>query len=171
MARDAVKRVKERLNERMAQALTRRTPTMRAHYLRMAAATEARLAAAEFAPPAPAAVQEPKDTPWRNLSPFDADEQNVLRARYGPLEDGYVYHQLAAPHPSDDPHTRDAFRSAPNVIKLPKLFHEEILLVYASPCLFGGQNLAIGAVLQSRSDEIRREAGVRLLQQLGCVSR
>ena len=62
-------------------------------------------------------------------------------------------------------------RSTPNVIKLPKLFHDEVVLAYASPCLFDGKDLPLGTVLQSQDDDIRRAAGLRILPQFGCLKR
>ena len=99
------------------------------------------------------------------FSSYDAFKKLDLEKRFGPAGDGYEYHHII--EQSAD-FSQEQLQSTSNIVRIPRLLHEEINSIYARSAEdLGGQSLRRS--LTGKSHNAQKEAGLKILRQVGAL--
>jgi hypothetical protein len=98
----------------------------------------------------------------------DADAAD-LEKQFGEAGDGYDYHHIVEQAANGRRLTLRELNSTTNIIKIPRLLHEEINVEYATKRDINGVYQSLRQSLQGKSFEEQREAGIAVLRKLGII--
>jgi hypothetical protein len=134
---------------------------------------------------AKAAIEFVKHGPWdledllvdktpRSFNTFDAlkkteHDPDDLEKFYGEAGDGFEYHHLAEQGANGRALPPQELNSSRNVIRIPKLVHEEVTAEFVKTRDVSGGRQSLRAALSGRDFETHREAGIQLLREMGII--
>jgi hypothetical protein len=95
----------------------------------------------------------------------DLSVEEKLIKRYGPAGDGWEYHHLAGQGGDTSNVPSDKLHSTENIVKNPKLLHEEVSAVYSEK--YENTNMTVREYVQKQPYEYQREYGIKVLRDLG----
>lgn len=96
---------------------------------------------------------------------FDAFKKSDLEKRFGPAGEGYDYHHIV--EQSADGLSQDLLQSTKNIIRIPKLLHEEITSGYARKDVDVAETLR--NQLRGQSFDARYREGLNYLRRIGIL--
>ncbi|MGA8170984.1 MAG: hypothetical protein WB816_09170 [Methylocystis sp.] len=124
-------------------------------------------AAIEFAKNGPRKLDELRvDMEDKSFPSYDAFKKVDLSKIYGPAGDGYQYHHIVEQSAEGDVSASD-LNSTSNIVRIPKLLHEEINSEYATTDRESG--VTRRAKLKGKSFEEQREEGVDVMREIGII--
>ncbi len=124
-------------------------------------------AAVEFAKSGPRKLDELRvDMDDKSFSSFDAFKKIDLSKFYGPAGDGYQYHHIVEQSAEGDVSAGD-LNSTSNIVRIPKLLHEEINSEYAKTERGAEESLRVK--LKGKSFEERRVEGLKVMRNIGII--
>lgn len=104
----------------------------------------------------------------QGFSSADAFKKEELGKYYGAAGDGYDYHHVVRQGGSNaDNIAPELLHSTENMIRVPRLLHEEITAAYWQPSKVEGLN--IGEWLDTQPYEVQYAEGLRIMRNLGIV--
>ena len=103
-----------------------------------------------------------------SFSSFDAFKKSDLEKRFGPAGDGYEYHHIVEQASNRGLIPAEKINSTTNIIRIPKLLHEEVNASYAGR-FPGGDGGSVRDWLRGTSFDFQREYGLKTLRDLGIV--
>jgi hypothetical protein len=106
------------------------------------------------------------DKEERSFSSFAAIKKVEVEKFYGPAGDGWEYHHIVEQN-QEGTIPASEINSTRNVIRIPKLLHEEINYQFAQKD--EAAKLSLREVLRGKSFDAQWEAGVTVLQDVGVV--
>ncbi len=101
------------------------------------------------------------------FSSFDAFKKLDLEKRFGPAGEGYEYHHIVEQGPHAVLLPAEQLQSTSNIVRIPRLLHEEISSIYATSKGIGG--ISIRQAVRGEAFDVQREAGLRILRQVGVL--
>jgi hypothetical protein len=104
------------------------------------------------------------------FSSFRAFKKIDLVKRFGPAGDGYEYHHIVEQGPNEGKIPSEKLNSTSNIIRIPKLLHEEITSIYSSKNALNTGNLSTREIMRSQSFEQQRELGLEILRRMGVLA-
>jgi hypothetical protein len=90
-----------------------------------------------------------------------------LEKRFGPPGDGYEYHHIVEQGQAGLRLTANELNSTWNIVRIPKLLHEEISAEYSSGVRDGGGRFR--SMLRSKAFDEQWRHGVETMQRLGII--
>jgi hypothetical protein len=97
---------------------------------------------------------------------YDAFKKVDLAKFYGPAGDGYEYHHIVEQSTEGDIPASE-LNSTRNIVRIPKLLHEEINSMYGKTERNSG--ITRRAKLKGKTFEERREEGLDVMRDIGIV--
>jgi hypothetical protein len=124
-------------------------------------------AALDFVNGGPRDLDELRVTPQDEaFSSFDAFKKDELAKRFGPAGDGYEYHHIVEQSAGGDI-PDSLLQSVRNIVRIPKLLHEEISSIFSKAKTPGGPSLRTS--LKGQPFEVQWEAGLRAMREIGII--
>jgi hypothetical protein len=107
-------------------------------------------------------------TEYQSFPSFEAFKKDEIGKFFGPADDGYEYHHIVEQGGAGlDDLPAGLMDSTENVVKIPRLLHEEITAEYASRYKDTGKTLRDW--LSSQPYEMRRAEGIRVMRDLRII--
>jgi len=106
------------------------------------------------------------DTEDKSFPSYDAFKKVDLAKFYGPAGDGYEYHHIVEQSAEGDIPASD-LNSTGNIVRIPKLLHEEINSVYGTKDT--ETRISLRDQLAGKSFEERLKQGLKVMQDLGII--
>jgi hypothetical protein len=103
-----------------------------------------------------------------SYSSFDAFKKIDLIKRYGPAGKGYEYHHIVEQNARGDI-PQSELQSTSNIIRIPKLLHDEIDSEYSRTSPDDGPRVSVRKSLRGKSFEDRWEQGIKTLRDIGIL--
>ncbi len=132
-----------------------------------AADTEAAIAFAEKGPQALEDLQVSQQA--KGFPSYAAFEKVDLEKRFGPAGDGYEYHHVVEQGPNASSLPADQLQSTGNIVRVPRLLHEEIGSYYAIPRLIEGQRITLRESLRDKSFSEQYKQDLDVLKYVGAI--
>ncbi len=124
-------------------------------------------AANEFAKKGPQRLEDLRvSAKDESFSSFDAFKKIDLVKRFGPAGDGYEYHHIVE-QGADGDFPEGELNSTRNIVRIPKLLHEEISSEYGKTERDTG--VALRRSLKGKSFDEQFERGVKQMQEIGII--
>jgi hypothetical protein len=105
----------------------------------------------------------------RSFSSYSAFTKADLEKYFGRAGDGEDYHHIVEQSARSSEITDAMLQSTSNIVKIPRLLHEEINAIYATPRLLGGVNITPRDYLRGKSYQERYELGLTILREVGAL--
>ncbi len=107
-------------------------------------------------------------TDYQPFSSFNAFRKDVFGKYFGAAGDGYEYHHIVEQGGSGlDDLPAGIMNSTENVIKIPRLLHEEISAEYGAN--YEGTGKTLREWLSTQPYEVRRAKGIEIMRKLGII--
>jgi hypothetical protein len=104
----------------------------------------------------------------QSFSSVDAFKKDIVGKVYGPAGDGYEYHHIVGQGGANAQNIPpELLHSTENMIRIPKLLHEEISAEYSRTYLNTGKTLRDW--LSTQPYEVQREEGIKVMRDLGII--
>lgn len=124
-------------------------------------------AALEFASGGPRTLEELRVSPEdESFSSYDAFKKEDLVKRFGPAGDGYEYHHIVEQGQESGIPISD-IQSTQNIVRIPKLLHEEINSEYGQ--LTTDKTQTVRAFLRDKSFEEKWRNGLDAMRRIGIL--
>lgn len=123
--------------------------------------------ALEFASGGPRTLEELRVSPQdESFSSYGAFTKEDLLKRFGPAGDGYEYHHIVEQGPESGIPGGD-IQSTRNIVRIPKLLHEEISSEYGQ--LTSDKTQIVRNSLRGKSFEERFQNGLEVMRRVGIL--
>lgn len=132
-----------------------------------AADTEAAIAFVEKGPQALEDLQVGSEP--ENFTSFDAFKKSELEKRFGAAGAGYEYHHIVEQGPNAASFSAEDLQSTSNIIRIPRLLHEEINAYMSTPRMIDGERIALREYLRGKSYSDQYASGLRVLEYVGII--
>ncbi len=103
----------------------------------------------------------------KSLPSFDAFKKGDLEKRFGSAGDGYEYHHIVEQGSNAGFLPEEQLQSTSNIVKIPRLLHEEITSVYGGSKIRGQPS--IRETMRGKPFSDQRETGLKILRQVGVL--
>ncbi|WP_044561634.1 hypothetical protein [Azospirillum sp. B4] len=104
-----------------------------------------------------------------SFSSYDAFKKlEDLEKMYGPAGDGFEYHHIVEQSAIKDGIPVELVQSTKNIVRIPKLMHEEVSAVFNGPA-YEGATISLREYLKTASFEERMRKGLEVMRKLGLV--
>lgn len=125
-------------------------------------------AAAAFVEQGPRTLEELSMSAEEESFPsFDAFKKDDLDKRFGPAGEGYEYHHIVEQSSGAETISQAQLNSTRNIVRIPKLLHEEIHAIYARK--LGDAGITFREGVKGLSFTEQREAGLNALRRVGVL--
>ncbi len=104
------------------------------------------------------------DKPFKT---FDAFKKTDLEKFYGPAGEGYEYHHIVEQASYGENIPAELLHSTNNIVKIPKLIHEEISAEYSS--LYGTTGKTLRDWLKTQPYEVQRAKGLEIMRRFKII--
>ena len=125
----------------------------------------------DFAKDGPSALEDllaTKDE--RSFSSFeDFKKVDLIGKVYGSAGDGMDYHHIVEQAAVGDEIPAAEVQATGNIVKIPRVFHERINSICATPQVIDGEMIAPRAFLKGKSFQERYDFGIRILKEVGVI--
>jgi hypothetical protein len=92
-----------------------------------------------------------------------------IEKKFGPAGDGYDYHHIVEQGgPNETNIAPEVLHSTENMIKIPKILHEEITAIYSKRAPYT-EGLSLRRWLSTKPYEFQRERGLAIMRKLGII--
>jgi hypothetical protein len=128
-------------------------------------------AAMGFLEKGPADLQDPMvpaESP-QGFASYDAFKKVDLEKQFGPAGDGLDYHHIVEQGPNEGVFPAPELQSTENIVKIPRLLHEDINSYYISKTEFDGVFLTSRQYLSGNSFSFQRSFGICAMQRRGLL--
>ena len=132
-----------------------------------AADTEAAIAFVENGPQALEDLQVSQQS--ERFSSDAAFTKTDLEKRFGPAGDGYEYHHIVEQGPNAATLTPRELNSTENIVRIPRLLHEDVTSYYARRGLADEIDMPLREFLRHQPYSVQRAWGLKALQQAGAL--
>ena len=132
-----------------------------------AADTEAAIAFVEKGPQALEDLQVSQ--PPESFSSYAAFKKTDLERRFGPAGDGYEYHHIVEQGPNVGTLSPRELNSTENIVRIPRLLHEDITSFYARKGEADGFEMTLRDFLRDKPLSVQREWGLAILKRAGAI--
>ncbi|MDE1149427.1 MAG: hypothetical protein PW843_22970 [Azospirillaceae bacterium] len=97
-----------------------------------------------------------------------AQTREDLEKRFGSAGDGYDYHHIVEQSAIGQDISQDLIHSVENIVRLPRVLHEEITAVFNGPA-YEGAVISLRKSLKGASYEVQRVTGIDVMKKLGLI--
>ena len=104
-----------------------------------------------------------------SFSSFDAFKKMDLEKRFGPAGEGYDYHHIVEQGANRGLIPAEQINSTTNIIRIPRLLHEEINAIYSGPAELGTSGPSVRDTLRGKSYEAQYDYGLRTFRKIGIL--
>ena len=108
-------------------------------------------------------------TEGQNFSSFDAFKKIGIEKFFGDAGDGLDYHHIVEQGPNAGIISETSLQSADNIVKIPRLLHEEINSYYNTKIDMGGSLVTPRNYLKGKSFAEQRDFGLSALRYVGIL--
>ena len=129
--------------------------------------TEAAIAFAEKGPQALEDLQVSQRA--EGFDSYSAFNKIDLEKRFGPAGDGYEYHHIVEQGPNASSLPADQLQSTSNIVRVPRLVHEEISGYYTKTQEIEGRMTSLREFLRGKSFSEQYKYGVDALRDVGVI--
>ena len=132
-----------------------------------AADTDAAIAFAEEGPQELEDLQLTRDP--ETFPTYASFKKEDLDKRFGPAGDGFEYHHIVEQGPNAATMPAEQLQSTENIIRIPRLVHEEVNAAFASTREIDGRLTSVRDFLRGKPFAVQRLWGIRVLQETGAI--
>ena len=104
-----------------------------------------------------------------SFSSFDTFKKVDLEKRFGPAGEGYEYHHIVEQGANRGLISAEQINSTSNIIRIPKLLHEEVNAVYSHSDPMNALGQSLREKMRGTSFDVQRAYGLRVLRDLGIL--
>ena len=129
--------------------------------------TEAAIAFAEKGPQSVEDLQVSQRV--EGFDSYSAFKKIDLEKRFGPAGDGYEYHHIVEQGPNASSLPAGQLQSTSNIVRVPRLVHEEITSYYETPRRIEGQMTTLREFLRNKNFSDQYKYGIDVLKYVGAL--